>query len=115
MPNFLFNNNYCQYMTATYYMQFHALPGGDSDSSSESQKWWIKDLHLADTDHQALLSGEELTDSLIFAAQTLLATQYPEIGGLQDTNKGKYLTFSSAPKNCVQIFYVGELMPLCSF
>lgn len=83
--------------------------GGDSESSSELQKWWIKALHLADTDHQALVSGGELTDSLIMAAQTMLASQYPEIGGFQDTNKGRYLTFSGVSKNCVQIFYVGEL------
>ena len=83
--------------------------GGDSESSSESQKWWIKALHLADTDHQALVSGGELTDSLIMAAQTMLASQYPEIRGFQDTNKGRYLTFSGVSKNCVQIFYVGEL------
>ena len=43
------------------------------------------------------------------AAQTMLAAQYPEVRGLQDTNKGRYLTFSSVPINCVQIFYVGEL------
>ena len=51
-----------------------------------------------------------MTDSLIMAAQTMLAAQYPEIRGLQDTIKGTYLTFSSVPKNCVQIFYVGELV-----
>ena len=62
-----------------------------------------------DTDHRALVSGEELTDSLIMAAQTMLAAPYPEIRGLQDIFKGRYLTFSSIPKNCVQIFYVGEL------
>ena len=78
------------------YMElYHA--GGDSESSSESQKWWIKALHLADTDHQALVSGGELTDSLIMAAQTILASQYPEIRGFQDTNNG-------VSKNCVQIF-----------
>ena len=84
--------------------------GGDSESSSESQKWWIKALHLADTDHYALVSGGELTDSLIMAAQIMLASQYPEIRGLQDTNTGRYLTFSGVSRNCVQIFYVGELV-----
>ena len=58
----------------------------------------------SDSDRQCLLSGKELNDSLINAAQTLLAAQYPQIKGFQNTNCERYLNFLNLPKNCVQFF-----------
>ena len=58
-------------------------------------KWWIKELHLAISDRNALLSGGELTDS-INASQWLLAHQYPRVKGFQDTFHSQLLSFSSA-------------------
>ena len=87
----------------------YVFAGGDSDGSF-SQNWWVETLHLADTDRHALLSGGELSDAVINAAQKMLATQYPNISGLQDTNRGRRLMFSSSPRNCIQIFHIGELV-----
>lgn len=55
-----------------------------------------------------LLTGKELNDSLVNAAQMVLASQFPGIKGFQDTNHGLVLSFSKVPDNCVQIFFIGE-------
>ena len=83
-------------------------PMHDSDSENDDQTWWIQKLQLTDTDRQVLLSGSELTDSLVNAAQMLLAAQYPKMKGFQDTNVGRHLAFSAVPRNCIQIFHIGK-------
>ena len=75
-------------------------------------KWWIKDLHLALSDRNALLSGKELTDAIINASQKLLHHQFPRVKGLQETTLSQGLSFVPTRKNAVQIFHV-QLCKLC--
>ena len=68
---------------------------------------WISQLKLYKCDQDVLLSGKELTGSLINAAQLLLSKQYPSVAGFQDTNLGTYLKFSKV--NGLQIFHIGMI------
>ena len=75
-------------------------------------KWWIKDLQLALSDRNALLSGRELTESIINASQMLLHHQFPRVKGLQDTALSHHMSFTPTRRNAVQIFHV-KLSKLC--
>ena len=69
-------------------------------------KWWIKDLQLALSDRNALLSGKDLTEAIMNAVQMLLHHQFPRVKGLQDTGLSRFLSFSTTKRNAVQIFHV---------
>ena len=64
------------------------------------------DLQLARKDLNTLLSGKDLTEAIINAAQMLLHHQFPRVKGLQDTGLSRYLSFSKTKRNAVQIFHV---------
>ena len=78
--------------------------------------WWIKDLQLALSDRNALLSGKELTDAIIHTSQTLLHHQFPKVKGLQDTTLSHLLSFAPARRNSVQIlkFQVLRSVNICN-
>ena len=66
-----------------------------SGESSKCQPPWINNglvtLSMAD---KAILEGKEwLTDSIVNAAQTMLADQFSMTMGFQSTNAGLYMTF----------------------
>ena len=50
-------------------------------------------MYLFKSDEQALLSEKELPENIIIASQMLFKMQYPHIESLQDTFKGKFLSF----------------------
>ena len=64
-------------------MMHEPIDVSDSDSGPLIN-WWTEALGLCDTDREILLSQSELTDN-INAAQILLSTQFPSIGGFQNT------------------------------
>ena len=78
----------------------------NEDSVSPESKWWIKDLQLALSDRNALLSGKDLTEAIINAVHMLLHHQHPQVKGLQDTGLSRFLSFSKTKRNAVQIFHV---------
>jgi hypothetical protein len=85
--------------------------GGDvieisEDATTPETKWWIKDLQSALSDRNALLSGKDVTETLMNAVQTLLHHQFPRVKGLQDMGLSHYLSFTSTKRNAVQIFHV---------
>ena len=55
-----------------------------------------------------------LTDNLINIAQNILHTQFPDIGGLEDTTLGSYLQFSIQRGRFVQILHTGSLHWVCT-
>ena len=66
-----------------------------SGETSKPQPPWINNgvvtLIMAD---KAILEGKEwLTDSIVNAAQTMLADQFSVTTGFQSTNAGLYMTF----------------------
>ena len=81
-----------------------------SDSDTDPVvNWWIEDLCLYETDKEVLLSQRELTDNIINAAQALLSTQFPTIGGFQNTLSGNKLKFKPVPReiSSIQIHHTG--------
>ena len=91
--------------------QLFSCVGGDvieitEDATTPETKWWIKDLQLALSDRNALLSGKDLTEALMNAVQMLLHHQFPRVKGLQDTGLSRYLSFTTTKRNAVQIFYI---------
>ena len=48
------------------------------------EDWWIAGLKLSSDDLERLLTGMELTDTLINAAQSILQRQFPGCSGFQD-------------------------------
>ena len=71
--------------------------------------WWIQDLFLNQRDREVLQTGEELSDNIINAAQTLLSEQYPNLKGFQNTCLGHHLD-SKPISRCipsVQILHTG--------
>ena len=71
--------------------------------------WWLKTLHLKVEDRAVLEDGEDLNDTIINAAQTLLKRQYPTMGGFQNTLLGQHLQFKmqDAGVQSVQILHTG--------
>lgn len=89
-----------------------------SDSDSDPLiNWWIEALGLHDTDREILLSQSELTDNIINAAQILLSTQFPSIGGFQNTLLGSKLQFKPVSReiSSIQIHHTGIDFVLYSF
>ena len=83
----------------------------DSDADPDL-KWWIEGLSLYEEDKEILLSGQELTDSIINAAQSLLSLQFIHIGGLQDTIFGHRLNYKAVDPcvSSVQILHTGKFL-----
>ena len=77
-----------------------------NENATTPERVRIKDLHLALSDRNALLSGKELTDAIINASQKLLHHQFPRVKGLQETTLSQGLSFVPTRKNAIQIFYV---------
>ena len=46
---------------------------------------WLPDLNLVTTDKDILLNNQQLTNSHMSAASTLLKKQFPNINGMQST------------------------------
>ena len=71
--------------------------------------WWLKEMNVSKSDEQALLSAKELPENIYIASQMLLKKQYPHIESLQDTFKGKFLSFQPVreKKMSVQILHTG--------
>ncbi len=72
--------------------------------------WWIKALHLYDSDKAILqCTNKDLTDSIVNAAQTLLKNQFPDYAGFQSTLLGEGLKFApvNRKKKSVQILNTG--------
>lgn len=83
-----------------------------SDSDPDPMvNWWIKALGLYESDKEVLLSQSELTDSIVNATQVLLSTQFPAIGGFQNTLLGNKLQFKpvSRETSSIQIHHTGTL------
>ena len=86
-----------------------------SDNDSDVMiNWWIEALGLYQSDKEVLLSQRELTDSIINAAQILLSTQFPSIGGFQNTLLGNKLQFKPVSReiSSIQIHHTGRLYTL---
>ena len=80
-----------------------------SGETSKPQPPWINNgvvtLSMAD---KAILEGKEwLTDSIVNAAQTMLADQFSMTTGFQSTNTGLCMTFTIEPDEFVQILHDG--------
>ena len=76
-----------------------------TSEASKPQPPWINNgvvrLSMAD---KAILEGKEwLTDSIMNAAQTMLADQFSMTKGFQSTNAGLCMTFTIEPDEFVQI------------
>lgn len=80
-------------------------------SMTTKQDFWLEYLALSASDKDRLLTGRELTDSLMNASQNLLQSQFPNCCGFQDVNLGSLLSFSPVSiKNggvAVQILHTG--------
>lgn len=72
-------------------------------------RWWREELWLHKHDEIILLSGEELTDNIINAAQALLNKQFPQIVGFQDTIFAHNLNYCAISREIpsVQILHTG--------
>ena len=68
------------------------------DANETENFWWVKDLNLYESNCDRLFCGLELTDNIVNAAQRILAKQFPEISGFQDTFNAHKLTFKSVPQ-----------------
>lgn len=71
---------------------------------------WIKELGLKKDDYFVLKDGDLLSDRIINASQLLLKNKY-HIEGLQDTLRGKNLSFKPICKSdacIVQILHTGR-------
>ena len=73
------------------------------------QVWWLRNLHLRVEGRTILEEGKDLNDTIINAAQTLLKTYYPNIGGFQNTLLGQRLQFKEQDPGVqsVQILHTG--------
>ena len=82
----------------------------EASEASKPQPPWINNgvvrLSMAD---KAILEGKEwLTDSIMNAAQTMLADQFSMTTGFQSTNAGLCMTFTIEPDEFVQILHDGS-------
>ena len=60
------------------------------------EDWWIAGLKLSSDDLERLLTGMDLTDTLINAAQSILQRQFSGCSGFQDVALGTlHLVLSS--------------------
>ena len=86
----------------------------NKDSHGLETRWWIEELQLKESDCNTLISGMELNDRLINAAQTVLRKQFPNISGFQNTLRGFRLAFVPIPQECkaVQVLFTGTYMRL---
>ena len=80
-----------------------------SGETSKLQPPWINNgtviLSMAD---KAILEGKGwLTDSIVNAAQTMLADQFSMTTGFQSTNTGLCMTFTIEPMNLFKFFMMG--------
>ena len=66
----------------------------------------MKDLSLYLADKNSILDGDWLTDGVIYAAQSLLKKQFPDVGGLQKAALGQTLSFDVVRGDFVQIILV---------
>lgn len=82
-----------------------------SDTENDSH-WWLKDLRLTALEHEILISGKEVNDSIVNATQKLLKSQFSHIYGLQNTLLGNQLKFETVSISCdsVQVFHTGMFM-----
>ena len=64
---------------------------------------WISDLQLALSDRNALLTGKDLTEAIMNAAQMLLHHQFPQVKGLQDTGLSFSFIFNNEKECCSDI------------
>ena len=73
------------------------------------EDWWIAGLKLSSDDLERLLTGMELTDTIINAAQSILQRQFPGCSGFQDVTLGPLLSFCPVSGSAVQILHTGKL------
>ena len=66
-------------------------------------KWWIKDLQLALSDRNALLSGKDLTEAIMNAVQMMFQNQFPRVKGLRDTGFSFPFFFNNKEECCSDI------------
>ena len=66
----------------------------------------MEDLGLYQADKLCLTNGKWITDNVINAAQRMLRTSYPHIGGLQDTALAETLSFDIQRGEFVQVLNV---------
>lgn len=109
----------CNCYFVLYYRQCHIFPvvhvlivdDGQNTPPSVRPEWWIKELKLAKSDLLRLMSGGELTDSLMNAAQDLLAKQFAGYLSFQDVTLGRLLMFEPVHMTskglAVQILHTG--------
>lgn len=77
------------------------------NKTSTTCTYWIKELGLYTSDCESIQHMHGwLTDAVINAAQTLLKRQHPDVGGLQNTNLGRNLTFAIERGTFVQMLHV---------
>ena len=75
----------------------------------EQMDWWIRELNLNASAKHRLQNGDDLDDTLMNAAQSLLQKQCMDIGGFQNTLLGQKLQFGAVdPKRkAVQLIHTG--------
>ena len=89
-------------------------PDKKPQQSKAYNKYWIKEFGLTMIDKSQLCNGEWLTDKHITVVIKLLATQFPDQDGLQDTLLlSKYLSYQSGVKGFVQIINISNQHWVC--
>ena len=75
----------------------------------EQVDWWIRELKLNASAKHRLQNGDDLDDTLMNAAQSLLQKQCIDFGGFQNTLLGQKLQFGAVdPKRkAVQLLHTG--------
>ena len=87
-----------------------------SAADPDPVNFWIQSLELYDCDLQSLQPNQDLTESVINAAQNVLKRHF-NLGGCESTALAHSLKFQAAPtdKLCIQILHTGMYMYiLCS-
>ena len=88
--------------------------------ADESDHWWQKSLNLKFSDHNCIVQGFMLQDSIINAAQGILKKQFPFKGGFQSTLNGqrRRKLFDTLPfdSHSIQILHTGivSIIHLCT-
>lgn len=85
---------------------------GDVTSSpntlTSDRSCWRTSLNLSETDVRELNSGKQLSDKHVYAAQSLLQAQFPDVAGLQDSclSQTKFSAVCAGGERCaVQIHH----------
>ena len=113
--NILFMFDLCNLNDILDYSADTVIVVDDSQHTPEQvkPKWWLQHFQLASADLDRLLTGQELTDAIMNAAQKMFQSQFPDCQSLQDVTLGTLLMFAPLPRTqvgipAVQILHTGK-------